>query len=62
MANDNLTLEKSATQFLGNLTNNERESLAAFLSSETALLDLKTHLPYEFVRLVADVLSRAGLN
>jgi hypothetical protein len=30
MANDNLTLEQSATRFLGSLTDSERNQLAAF--------------------------------
>lgn len=62
MANDNHTLEQSATKFLGTLTDHERKALAAFLSSPTALYELKTHLPFEFVLLAADALQRAGLD
>jgi hypothetical protein len=62
MANDNVTLEQSATKFLSTLTDHERESLAAFLNSPTGLYDLKTHLPLEFIQLAADALERAGLD
>jgi hypothetical protein len=62
MANDNLTLEQSATNYLGTLTDQERKALAEFLNSPTALLELKTHLPFEFVQLAADALQRAGLD
>ena len=62
MANDNLTLEKSATNFLRTLTDSERAQLAAFLNSPLAITELKTHLPWEFVQLAADALQRAGLD
>jgi hypothetical protein len=62
MANDNLTLEKSATHFLGSLSNSERASLAAFLNDPIAITELRTHLPWELVQLAADALSRAGLD
>jgi hypothetical protein len=62
MAIHNDTLQQSATKFLGTLTDSERNQLAAFLNSETALLELKTHLPWEFVQLAADALQRAGLD
>jgi hypothetical protein len=62
MANDNLTLEQSATKFLTTLTDHEREALTAFLNSPTGLLELKTHLPFEFIQLAADALQRAGLD
>jgi hypothetical protein len=55
-------LERSATKFLGSLTDSERKQLAAFLNSPTAVLELKTHLPLEFIQLAADALSRAGLD
>ncbi|HKV79548.1 MAG TPA: hypothetical protein VJP02_15475 [Candidatus Sulfotelmatobacter sp.] len=62
MANHNDTLQQSATNFLGALTDHEREALVAFLNSPTGLLELKTHLPLEFVLLAADALQRAGLD
>jgi hypothetical protein len=62
MANDNFTLEQSATKFLGTLTDEERQTLAVFLNSTTALYELKTHLPLEFVLLAADAMQRAGLD
>jgi hypothetical protein len=62
MANDNLTLEQSATKFLGTLTDAERKSLAAFLNEPIAITELKTHLPWEFVQLAADALQKAGLD
>jgi|tagenome__1003787_1003787.scaffolds.fasta_scaffold16530997_2 hypothetical protein len=62
MTTDNLSLEQSATSFLGGLTDDERKSLVEFLNSPTALYELKTHLPLEFVMLAADALQRAGLD
>jgi len=62
MAKDNFTLEPSATKFLGTLTDHEREALAVFLNSPTALYELKTYLPFEFIQLAADALQRAGLD
>jgi hypothetical protein len=32
------------------------------LNSPTALLELKTHLPFEFVQVATDALQRAGLD
>jgi hypothetical protein len=62
MAIENDTLQQSATKYLGTLTDHERAALAAFLNSSTALYELKTHLPLEFVMLAADALQRAGLD
>lgn len=62
MANDNLTLEKSATEFLATLNTEERKALAAFLNDETALYELKSHLPFGFIQLAADALRNAGLD
>jgi len=62
MATDNLTLEQSATNFLNTLNAEERKALAAFLNDETALYELKTHLPFGFVQLAADALRNAGLD
>jgi hypothetical protein len=44
------------------LTDHERHELAEFLNSPTALFEVKTHLPFEFVMLAADALQRAGLD
>jgi hypothetical protein len=62
MAKDNLTLEQSAIEFRSSLTDRQRQELAAFLNSPTALYELRTHLPVEFVKLAADALQRAGLD
>jgi hypothetical protein len=62
MANHDDTLQQTATQFLGTLTDTERKQLAEFLSSPTAICELRTHLPWEFVQLAADALQRAGLD
>jgi hypothetical protein len=55
-------LEQSAVEFRSTLTDQERAALAAFLNSPTALYDLKTHLPLEFILLAADALQREGLD
>jgi len=62
MAIHNDTLQQSAVEFRRTLTDRERKQLAAFLNSPTAICELKTHLPWEFVQLAADALQRVGLD
>jgi hypothetical protein len=62
MAKHDDTLQQSADEFRSTLTEQERAALAAFLNSPTALYELKTHLPMEFILLAADALQRAGLD
>jgi hypothetical protein len=60
---DEADLDGQATAFLGKLTDRERESLKAFLNSPTALAEVQAGvLPFEFIRLAADALQRAGLD
>ena len=62
MPNQDNTLQQSAIEFRSSLTDEQRAALSAFLNSPTALYELRTHLPLEFVQLAADALQRAGLD